>query len=71
MCVIFFERTLAMCVKKISLRKNYVIMQTWKMTELVHAKLKHKYAAARRLSGLPRGLCYVDVFSVSDSFEPP
>jgi len=41
------------------------------MIELVHAKLTHTYAAARRLSGMPRGLCYVDVFSVSDLFEPP
>jgi len=38
---------------------------------LMHAKLSHTYAAARRLSGMPRGLCYVGVFSVSDLFEPP
>jgi len=41
------------------------------MIELVHAKLTHTYATARRLSGMPRGLCHVDVFSVSDLFEPP
>jgi len=29
------------------------------MIELVHAKLTHTYDAARRLSGMPRGLCYV------------
>ena len=41
------------------------------MIELVHAKITHTYAAARRLSGMPRGLCYVDIFIVSDLFEPP
>ena len=44
------------------------------MIELVHAKKTHTYAAARRLSGMPRGpqrLSYVDVLSVQDLFEPP
>jgi len=41
------------------------------MIELVHLKSTHTYAAARRLSGILRGLCYVDILSVSDLFEPP
>jgi len=34
-------------------------------------KITYTYATARRLSGMPRGLCYVDVFSVPDLFVPP
>jgi len=41
------------------------------MIELVHAKLIHTYAAARQLSGMPRELCYVDVFSVSVLLDSP
>ena len=33
------------------------------MIELVHEKLTHTYDDVRRLSGVPRGLCYV-MFSV-------
>jgi hypothetical protein len=29
------------------------------IVELVHAKITHTYAAARRLSGMPSGLCYL------------
>ena len=38
--------------------------------ELVHAKITHTKAAARRLSGIPRRLCYANVVSVSCLFEP-
>ena len=47
------------------------MLRVCNMIELVHAKITHTYAAARRLSGMPRGLCYVDVCSVLDLFEPP
>jgi len=47
------------------------VLHVYNIIELVHAKLTHTYAAARRLSGMPRGPCYFDVFSVSDLFEPP
>jgi len=41
------------------------------MIELVHAKLTYTYATAQQLSGMPRGLCYAYVFSISLFVEPP
>ena len=32
---------------------------------------QYRFNAARRPSGMSRGLCYADVLSVSDLFEPP
>jgi len=50
---------------------KFTLLRVYNMIELVRAKLTTVYAAVRRLSGMPRGLCYVDVFSVSDLFELP
>ena len=45
--------------RRIGKRMCNLWWSVYNIVELVHAKITHTYAAARQLSGMPSGLCYL------------